>query len=297
MISDLNMINIKVPYIVYPIVLGLMTGWLVSVVIGNINVSPKPLPVPKVKSKQIARPTPEIIEKIINSNIFGLEARPAVLRDESGEVAVDSTGKEIQAPPPPPPFNAQLLGVLKSEDGLNGIAIITVDNGTISIRIGSEKDGLKLLSLEDFSAIIEKERKRYTLVLEQGESLVKKSAAGKVADKPATVQTGSNVNITLERESVQEELKDLNKILQSALVSPFYDAGNFLGYRVTRMREDSPLRKLGLMPGDTITRINGSELKSPELLFSMLSQIDDISAISIDMIRNNEKKTVFVEIQ
>ena len=63
------------------------------------------------------------------------------------------------------------------------------------------------------------------------------------------------------------------------------------------MKDDSPLKKIGLQTGDMIARINGNDLKSPEILFNMLSQIDDIDAISVDMIRNNEKKTLFVEIQ
>ncbi len=50
-------------------------------------------------------------------------------------------------------------------------------------------------------------------------------------------------------------------------------------------------------PGDVINRINGEELTNPELLFSMLQKIDEINAVSIDITRGGEKKTLFVEIQ
>ena len=80
------------------------------------------------------------------------------------------------------------------------------------------------------------------------------------------------------------------------MITPFYDNGVFAGYKVARLKPDSPLRKLGLEVGDVLTRMNGSDIK-PQMLFEMLSQLDDVSAINIDMIRHNEKKSVFVEIQ
>ena len=290
------MSNIKIPYLIYPVILGLIVGWFTSSVVGNTFARPKPLPAVNVRKTDKPAAAPRLTENIIKDNIFALALSPAPVNtgtstNDSPEVAgADTT-------PPPPPFTAKLLGILKYARGENGIALISTDEGTVSIKLGGEKNGLKLVSLDDFSAVVEKEGKKYTLTLEKGDNSPQGTrTAIKEAAQPQQ-QTGANINIGLKRDEVRSELKDLNKILQSALVSPFYQNGEFLGYRVTRMREDSPLRKLGLMPGDTITRINGSELKSPEPLFSMLSQIDDISAITMDMIRNTEKKTIFVEIQ
>ncbi len=298
--------NIKIPYLIYPVILGLMAGWLASAAAGSVFARPRPLPA--VKARQAAKPvsTPQLTETVIADNIFALELSPVPAGAAAGPGGTvynpDGTPVSGGQPgvPPPPPFTAKLLGVLKDSAGENSIAIVSTDNGTVSIRLGGEKNGLKVASLDDFSAVVEKERRKYTLTLEKGESVLPAPGAKpaeKDAPKAEAQQTGTNINIGLKRDEVRTELKDLNKILQSALVSPFYQEGEFQGYRVTRMREDSPLRKLGLQPGDTITRINGNELKSPELLFNMLSQIDDISAISIDMIRNTEKKTIFVEIQ
>lgn len=289
--------SIKIPYLIYPVILGLIVGWFTSSVIGNAFARPKPLPAVSVRKTDKPTAVPRLTENIIRDNIFALALSPAPVNNSA------STGNNPEVagadvPPPPPPFTAKLLGILKYARGENGIALISTDEGTVSIKLGGEKNGLKLVSLDDFSAVVEKEGKKYTLTLEKGDTNPQGTrTATKEAAPPQQQQTGANINIGLKRDEVRSELKDLNKILQSALVSPFYQNGEFLGYRVTRMREDSPLRKLGLMPGDTITRINGSELKSPEPLFSMLSQIDDISAITMDMIRNTEKKTIFVEIQ
>lgn len=300
--------NIKIPYLIYPVILGLMAGWLASAAVGGVFARPRPLPA--VKVRQAARPVsaPQLTETVIADNIFALELSPAPAGAAYGPggtvYSPDGTpvsgGQPGVGAPPAPPFTARLLGVLKDSEGENSIAIVNTDNGTASIRLGGEKNGLKVASLDDFSAVVEKEGRKYTLILEKGESVLPAPGAKpaeKDAPKADARQTGTNINIGLKRDEVRTELKDLNKILQSALVSPFYKEGEFQGYRVTRLRDDSPLRRLGLQPGDTITRINGNELKSPEPLFNMLSQIDDISAISIDMIRDTEKKTIFVEIQ
>ena len=304
--------NIKIPYFVYPIIFGLMLGWLVAMVIGAVSARPKPLPAIKTAKATKAVASPMLTDKVIEDNVFALELKPdeQSVTEANGQVVYNpdgtiASGSPSQAAPPPPPFTAKLLGILKDAGGLNSIAIINMDNGTVSIKLGGEKNGLKLISLDELSAVVEKDRKKYTITIEKGSTIANTAQTKKgnapqpaAAVKPnASQSSGTNINVNLNRDEVRSELKDLNKVLQSALVSPFYNDGQFLGYRVTRLRDDSPLRKLGLLPGDTITRINGNELKSPELLFNMLSQVDDISAISIDMIRNTEKKTIFVEIQ
>lgn len=293
--------NFKIPYIVYPIIIGIMVGWLFSKIIGSFFYEANPLPIAKKTQEFKKVSIDELSKKSIEINLFNLSLTPVV---ESSAENIDINGQQASsgATPPTPPFNAKLIGVLKDSNGINSIAIIVIDNNTFSIKIGNEKNGIKLISLEDFSAVVEKDRKQYTINLDKSASVVSatqiKNRNNTTSQNNVSISTnGSNININVKREDVQNELKDLNKILQSALVSPYYEGGEFKGYRVARMKDDSPLKKIGLQTGDMIARINGNDLKSPEILFNMLSQIDDIDAISVDMIRNNEKKTLFVEIQ
>lgn len=281
------MISLKIPYIIYPLAVGLMAGWLVSSIIGSTSVSPKSLPIPKIK-REVKRINPnDMVKNIVEKNIFGLLISPV-------SVASTQSGGEtngVQAAP----FDGKLIGLIQNPKNKDGIAIITTEGLTLSIKTGAEKNGLKLVSIDNITAIIEKNKKNYAVRLEGGDNPINNASSS--AATPAVQSSGSNLNVGIKRAEIQAELKDLNKILQSALVSPQYTNGEFAGYRVTRMKDDSPLKKLGLNQGDIITRINGSELKTPEILFNMLSQIDDISAISIDMIRDNDKKTLFVELQ
>ncbi len=190
-----------------------------------------------------------------------------------------------------------MIGIIYDEVNHAGIATINLDNSTLSISLGKTKEGITLVDLSFSFATIEKDKKRYSIVIDNGavvQSIPKKQASNtgvKVQD------SGTNINITVPRDELKNDLKDINKVLQSARVATFYEDGNFVGYRVAMLKPESPLLKLGLKVGDVITRINGSELTNPAALFNMFSQVDDISALNVDMLRNNEKKSLFVEIR
>ncbi len=293
----ITMSNFKIHYLIYAVVIGLSVGWLASTIASAMIVEPKALPTVKRATNVQKTPIDQVAKSVIDSNIFSLDL---AANQVAPSTPTDNTSTEDSTTvAPPPPFTAKLVGIFQLQNEESGFAIISLDNGTVVLKTGEEKNNLKLISLQPYSALVERDGKKYSLMLEDAGNKVAtnntSTAKPTTPSTPATT-TGSNINLSLQRNDVKSELQDLNKVLQSALVSPFYSNGEYLGYRVTKMKQESPLAKLGLTQGDIITRINGSELKSPEPLFAMLGQIDDISAVSIDIIRNNEKKSIFVDI-
>lgn len=299
------MVNFKLPYIVYPIVTGIAAGYLISVITGSAFMAPKPLPVPRIKKVEkdnldVNKAAADIIAK----NIFLLDVAPAPVNSNAGAEAIEN-GKPIitkdGAPlNPPPPFKAALIGIIYDEVNHTGIATINLDNSTVSISLGKTKEGITLVDLSFSFATIEKDKKRYSIVIDNGavvQSMPKKQAEHAANTGVKVQDSGTNINITVPRDELKNDLKDINKVLQSARVATFYEDGNFVGYRVAMLKPESPLLKLGLKVGDVITRINGSELTNPSALFNMFSQVDDISALNVDMLRNNEKKSLFVEVR
>lgn len=305
--------NFKIPYYIYAIFFGALLGWLVVSVIGNSFISPKPAPQPKAKvieKKNV--PIDSMVTNIIDKNVFYLDLSTGNAKEtlDNGTLIDNSTlagadGKKIEGAPP---FTAELLGIIFDEEKKDGIATIKLDSGTISLSLGKTKDNITLVDIAQTFVTISKDKNRYSLILEkdvpeqvkQLQNSAPQDAEGKVAVEGSGVRindTGSNINITVPRNELKSDLKDLNKLLESALISPFYKDDKFQGYRVAKIKEHSPLKKLGLQINDVITRINGSEISNPAVLFQMLSKIDDISAITVDMIRNDEKKSVFVEIR
>ena len=271
------MIYKRVTYTVCPIILGLILGWFTASIVSSFFIVTKPIPTPQTDNNKQEVPLPDIAENVINKNVFQLSISPV-------KVGVSSNI---------PQLDAKLLGLLNDNKTKKGFAIILFNNETIVLGLGKEKNGLKLVEIADSSVVVSKDSRLYNIVMEK-----EKIAAVATGGSSSRITTsGSNINVKLNRADIQSQLKDLNQVLQSALVSPYYNSGNFSGYRVARLKEDSPLKKLGLNVGDVITRVNGSDLKSPEPLFNMMSQINNISAVTVDLIRNSEKKTIFVEIK
>ncbi len=299
------MVNFKLPYIVYPIVIGIAAGYLISVIAGSAFMAPKPLPVPRIKKVEKDNlDVNKTAEDIIAKNIFLLDVTPVPVAGNAG-AEIGEDGKPIVTKDgaplnPPPPFKAALIGIIYDEINHTGIATINLDNNTVSISLGKTKEGITLVDLSFSFATIEKDKKRYSIVIDNGavvQSMPKKQAEQASNTGVKVQDSGTNINITVPRNELKNDLKDINKVLQSARVATFYEDGNFVGYRVAMLKPESPLLKLGLKVGDVITRINGSELTNPAALFNMFSQVDDISALNVDMLRNNEKKSLFVEIR
>ena len=300
-----TMVNFKIPYLIYPIVLGIVFGYLVSTIASSIYTSPKPLPVPRVK--KVAKEQIDYnsaAANIVNKNIFLLDTTPKAQNITGSSVEavgenLSSTGAPLN---PAPPFNASLIGIIYDEVNNTGIATINLDSGTVSISLGGEKEGIKLVELQYSFANISKDGKMYSLVIDNGAKVGSMEVSN--VKKPSSIETGvkiqdtgTNINVTVPRDELKNDLKDINMVLQSARVATFYEDGQFVGYRVAMLKPESPLLKLGLQVGDIITRINGSELTNPAALFNMFSQVDDISALNVDMLRNKEKKSLFVEIR
>lgn len=307
------MVNFKLPYLFYPAIIGIALGYLVSTIASSVFTAPKPLPVPRVKKvEQEQIDFEKVSSDVISKNIFSLDLTPQQQQQQAGvaggNVNVNADGTPVVSTPdgvplnPAPPFNASLVGVIYDEVNNTGIATIVLDNDTVSIAVGKEKAGITLVELNFSFANISKEGKLYSLIIDNGAKIEVKQAAPvqQQASAQTGVQiqdTGTNINISVPRDELKNDLKDINQVLQSARVATFYEDGKFIGYRVAMLKPESPLLKLGLQVGDVITRINGSELTNPAALFNMFSQVDDISALNVDMLRNKEKKSLFVEIR
>lgn len=298
------MVNFKLPYLVYPVVIGIACGYLVSAITSSIYTAPKPLPVPRVKKVEKQQiDYNKTASDIIDKNVFMLDITPrhtaASQTGDNGSMVLNSSGAPLN---PAPPFNAKLIGVIFDEVNNTGIATIVLDSGTISISLGGEKEGIKLIELSYSFANIAKDGKIYSIVIDNGAVVqsipAPQTPMASAQNTGVKIQdTGANINITVPRDELKNDLKDINQVLQSARVATFYEDGQFVGYRVAMLKPESPLLKLGLQVGDIITRINGSELTNPAALFNMFSQVDDISALNVDMLRNKEKKSLFVEIR
>jgi type II secretion system protein C len=237
---------------------------------------------------------------VAKRNIFDIDA--ALQTASQSAAAAGEFGQTVDGAS----IDGRLTGIFVGTDGRDARAIILKSNKDVLVlKKGVPTEGYTLKEIDGEQAVVLYGGADYTLELQDGLSSDTSSAAPRGAQpfRPsAAARPGAGVsegteNITLNRAELTGQLKDINKVISTLLASPAYVDKELVGYRIVRMQNESPVRQLGIQPGDIINRINGEELTNPQILFNMLQQAADISAISVDITRNGVKKTLFVEIQ
>jgi len=107
----------------------------------------------------------------------------------------------------------------------------------------------------------------------------------------------SNIEKVKVSRSVVSKVANINNLLRQINVVPVFKNGKAYGYRINFLSPISILRKIGLRVGDIIVSINGEPTTNPSSLLGIYSQLRDMNSVSINLIRNSRKKTIFVEIE
>lgn len=247
---------------------------------------------------------------VIERNVFNIDKREAATADSGGN-AVNTGGAASQNyTSSGGGFGGKLTGIILSVSEDSGYAIIVMpDKDVFALRKNVPVNGMELVALSKNTATIKYNSQQYMLVIEENSPLkdTRPATARPVTNTQAPVNPIAVVNkdapssgteqIYIERAKLMEELKDINNLIRSMLVAPMRVDGVDIGYRVNRINDDSPAKTLGIQLGDVITRVNGEELNNPAVLFNLLNKVDEINAVSMDILRGGEKKTIFVEIQ
>jgi len=270
--------------IVSPIFLGFAVAYLLSSYLyyhfADISVK-----LPEPKTMKINKKTNYANKKeIIDINIFNLE-----LGEQLNSSNTLSTGAKSSKP-----FKGELVGILDGAD--KSFIIIRDGEKLLVLNKGENSDGTEVIDITPKMATIRYNGNTITLKLVESNSVEKES---KQPIKKNEVDEKSNGTIkkTVTRKEVEENLKDVNSLISTMYISPYYMGGEFVGYRVSRMRMDAFLRQAGIENGDVIVRMNGEDIETPDKMFDMFSKWKDATAVTVDLIRRAKKQTVFIEIK
>ncbi len=272
---------------IYPVLTGLMFAHLVSSIVNltlyRINIKP-PLAIVQIKNSTTNRNT--FVRNIIDKNIFQLK--------KGTETNIASTNRGNVSEQKDTLTGYELVGTIVGKDS---VAILKKDKHISIVRKGQTINGYKLISVS-FDGITLKGRTGNVVIKfpEKIKEITKKTAT----PFKSTLESNKVAKldkVVVKRNEVISKSKDLNKLLTTVRISPFYRKDEFLGYRINMLKKGSFLYQLGLRPGDILQRINGEEIDSPDKAIEMLSKLEDITAVNIDLLRRGAKKTLFIEIE
>ncbi|MDY6820251.1 MAG: hypothetical protein SVN78_01340 [Deferribacterota bacterium] len=186
-------------------------------------------------------------------------------------------------------FEGDLVGILKGK--IKSYALIRTKDNFYVLSVGDVADGISVESINLKDVVILYGGKKYRLFLEEdGEENI-----GEISEEDNS--EGGTIKRTVSRKDVKENLSDINSLISTMYISPYYLDGKFVGYRIGRMRMDAFLRKAGLENGDVLVRMNGEEINTPEKMFELFTNWQNESAVTIDILRRNERRTILVEIK
>lgn len=104
----------------------------------------------------------------------------------------------------------------------------------------------------------------------------------------AGVEKLSEKRYRLSRNLLDELLANPTLLSRSARLVPSYKDGKAQGFKLFAIRPSSILASLGFKNGDTLARINGHELSSPDKALEVYTKIRDANKIECDLVRRGK---------
>ncbi len=208
-------------------------------------------------------------------------------------VTVGSTGEpsKAQVPEDAPEsrLNLTLTGVLASH-GAAPSRILVKGSGGEGEKIFASGQTLpgdaKIASVRPDRVILEKNGHFETLKLPRSVVPLDGKSARAAAPPPP-----SEAAITLGR--LQEQFQTQpDVVLGQFVVVPVNKDGVFGGYALQSARDPELLEKLGLVPGDVITKINGVALTSPMKGVEALASLGKSQSLHLTLLRGGKSMTI-----
>jgi len=290
------MLNTKINFIICSIILAFGTAVFFSGYIDYRFHPPLLNNIPdRIKNSELAD---EVFnrELVVEKNIFSLKTglSPENTSSENTSTQSSKTNEAKTATKSAEEFEGELLGLLAG-DGTY-LAIVKFKGDVLILRKGVPQKGLELMDVFPDSVNLKYKGDIYSLAFpQQNIPGLNKAAANQNTGQK---KSGENdLRYTISKQYLTNQLQDMNSILRTVFISPHYNNGNFVGYRISRLADSSPLKKVGIKKGDILVQINGQTLDSPNKMLELFSKIDDLTAATIDIIRNGQKKTLFVKVE
>ena len=156
------------------------------------------------------------------------------------------------------------------------------------IAVGEQFGGNKLVQINPRSAVFERNRRRYTLQMENFDTSgsMKGSGTAQRDDVPRRVS----------RRDINNYSKDIDKLWKDISLTEVKQGNAIKGFKITRIRPGSALARIGLKRGDVIIKANNKVLTSYADALEIYKNIGTMQAMEIVVLRNKQEKEILYEI-
>jgi len=244
---------------------------------------------------------------IASRNIFS----PTASRPKSAAPKPKVIRRQSKAAVIPTVLNLKLVGTIISDQPANSKAVISKSDGREQkIYMVSDEVGKNavIVAINRLEVLIDNAGRMEILSMKtekigQQQAGKRKRKFGKRRGRKATATGGGIREIgpgqyAIERPYFANQLKNISGLLVQIRAIPNRDKdGTVNGFKVFQIQKGSLFNKIGLKNNDVIRQINGQALNSAETGLAMFSALKNETHFAIDLLRNNEKKTMVLDVE
>jgi len=185
----------------------------------------------------------------------------------------------------------RLTGTFISGD--SSFVVIEDNLGTTFLYVSEKYVGYTLIEVYDQRAVLEKNGKKYDLVLAEDKDSAKSSSSSSSStesSKPEeSVEFIPGEPVQLTHDELNSYVKNPNKIWKNIRIQELRKNGTIDGFRVNYVKKGSFFEKAGLKSGDVIKGIDGKEIKSLSDVMKYYSNVQTLDGLSLSIARGEEE--------
>jgi general secretion pathway protein C len=203
-------------------------------------------------------------------------------------LTVSSTTPEDAAPIRLP--GLRLLGTLVASRDDTSLASVYEDavDRTTTVWPGREFQGAEVLAIERTRVLL-RGSGRLAFIDFAPAPVSAGSAVPPPSSQPgASIQQVGAHAYEVPRHEVDSALANMHQLAMQARVVPSFIHGAPQGFKLFAIRPDSFFTRLGLRNGDTLRRINGFTLDSPDNALAAYQRLQDASLIELEVVRDGQ---------
>lgn len=190
-------------------------------------------------------------------------------------------------------YNLQGIIVLSKTDSL---AIIKekASNNTILLMKDELLNGFKLSQILKDKVIFKKDKKEFSLELQNPETNLNKQAP---AAKSVKSYTDNYIPHIVSRTDIDKKIfNNSNELLTTLTLVPNMVANKMEGIRLARLRTGSIIYNYGAREGDVIVRVNGHKIDSMEKGYKLWENLKKENYVEIEILRDNKIVTIAFDV-
>ena len=174
----------------------------------------------------------------------------------------------------------------KDSKGFAIVALKSSPKNTSIVSVSELFSGYTLKTILNSGVVFMKEGKEYILKMEHS----------RIIKGSITTITDSSQSKSVSRSDINFYAKNPSQIWKDISINEVKNGNKIEGFKVTKIKKNSKMAKLGLKKGDIIIKINNVKLKSYKDALDMYGKIDKLNTVQIVVMRNNQEKELVYEI-